>query len=123
MWREPPTSFLRGLPGLPACSESLLLHVLDQEIECPFQDGGQVPIRHPVPEQVLRLPQLVPKCPACGELDFERLLRQRCDDRAPRERSARRRPRDCWPCPARVGRAVRIHHLYTPGTTGKNPPY
>src|SRR5712664_4935373 len=26
-----------------------------KSIECPFQDGGQVPVRHPVPEQVLRL--------------------------------------------------------------------
>jgi len=82
------------VPGFPAYCESLLLHVLDQEIECPFQDGGEVPVRYPVPQQILRLPQLVPKRAAGGELDLERLLRQRCEHSASRNGSARRRPRD-----------------------------
>ncbi len=60
---------LRRLPGLAAHCEPLLLHVLDQEIECSFQNGREVSVRYAVPEQVLRLPQLVPKCAAGGELD------------------------------------------------------
>ena len=87
---------LRCLPGLAAHCESLLLDVLDQQIECPFQDGREVSVRYAVPEQVLRLPQLVPKCAAGGELDLERLLRQGCEERAPRGCSPRRRRRNWW---------------------------
>src|ERR1700694_5846546 len=47
---------LRRPPALPAPCESPLLDVLDQEIECPFQDGRQFPVRYPMPEQILRLP-------------------------------------------------------------------
>ena len=60
----------------------------------PFQDGSQIPVRYPMPKQILRLPQLVPKCAACGELDLVGLLRQRCEHGAPREGIGTRRPRD-----------------------------
>src|SRR6266852_6166223 len=47
------------LPRFPADPEPLLLHVVDQQIERPLDDAGQVSIRNAVPEQVLCLSQLV----------------------------------------------------------------
>src|SRR5690348_18374319 len=49
------------LPRFPTDREPLLLHVLDQQVERPLDDAGQVSIRNAMPEQVLCLSQLVVK--------------------------------------------------------------
>src|SRR5438105_12073384 len=56
----------RRLSRFPTDGEPLLLHLLDQQVERPLEDAGQVSIRNTVSEQILRLAQLVAKCAACG---------------------------------------------------------
>ncbi|HKC58702.1 MAG TPA: hypothetical protein VKB92_01310 [Myxococcales bacterium] len=67
------------LPRFPTDREPLLLHVLDQQIERPVHDAGQVSIRNTVPEQVLCLSELVVKFLVRGELHPVRLLCKRRD--------------------------------------------
>ena len=58
--------FDRWLARFPTDREPLLLHLLDQQVERPFEDAGEVSVRNTVSEQVLCLAQLVAKCAACG---------------------------------------------------------
>src|SRR3989442_54364 len=64
------------LPRFPTDPEPLLLHVVDQQIERPLDDAGQVSIRNAVPEQVLCFSQLVVKFLVGGEFHPVHLLRK-----------------------------------------------
>ena len=86
--------FDRRLPRFPTDREPLLLHLVDQRVERPLEDQGQVSVGNSVSEQVLCLSQLVAKCAACGELDPECLLGKRRDG-GPMVFS-RRRPLGRW---------------------------
>src|SRR5439155_11955670 len=67
------------LPRFPADREPLLLDIVDQQVERPVDDAGQVSIRNTVPEQVLCSSQLVVKFLACGELHPVGLFGKRRD--------------------------------------------
>jgi len=67
------------LARFPTDPEPLLLHVVDQQVERPLDDAGQVSIRNAVPEQVLSHSQLVVKFLVRGELHPVRLLCKRFD--------------------------------------------
>src|SRR5713226_1961461 len=71
--------FGRGLSRLPAHREPLLLHVFDQQVECLFEDRRQVSVGDSVPEQILRLAELVPTRATRGELELEHVLGERCN--------------------------------------------
>src|SRR5713101_6720650 len=87
--------FGRGLSRLAALGEALLLHVVDQHVECLFEDRRQISVGDAVPEQILRLAELVTTRATGGELELERLLGQRCDH-GPAFNASRRR---CgWRC-------------------------
>src|SRR5712691_1066022 len=72
--------FGRSLSRLPTRRESLLLYVLDGQVERSFEDRRQVSVGNAVPEQVLQLAELLTARATRGELELERLLGERCND-------------------------------------------
>src|SRR3979490_1991860 len=66
-------------PRLPAGGESLLLHPFDEEVERLLEDGRQVSVWDPVPEQILRLAELVVTRATPSELELERVLGEWCN--------------------------------------------
>jgi hypothetical protein len=84
--------FWRSLSRLPTRGESLLLDVVDQQVECLLEDCRQVSVRNSVPEQILGLAELVMTRATPGELELERVLGERCNHGpafiAPRHRRA-----------------------------------
>src|SRR5713101_4448767 len=68
-----------GLSRLPTRGEALLLHVFDQRVECLLEDRRQISVGDAVPEQILRLAELVTTRATRGELELERLLGERCN--------------------------------------------
>jgi hypothetical protein len=71
----------RVVPRLPADCESLLLQVHDESFEGLVEDHRQLPAGNAVAEEILRLPELVPKSAGRGELDLEGVRGERRDDR------------------------------------------
>src|SRR5207248_1669501 len=64
---------------LAADSESLLLHLLDEEVDRQIDDACQVARGKAVAEQILSLAELVAESPTRGELHFVGLLGERRD--------------------------------------------
>src|SRR2546428_9408062 len=69
--------FVRGLSRFPTRGESLLLHLLDEQVECPLEDHRQISVRDAVAEQILGLAELVMTRATRGELGLEGLLGER----------------------------------------------
>jgi len=63
---------LHGLvsPRLPAHAEALLQQIRNECIERFLEDDGEIPIGNAVPEEILRLPQLVANFARPGELEL-----------------------------------------------------
>src|SRR5216684_4699333 len=71
--------FGRSRSRLPTRGESLLLHLLDEQVECLLEDRRQVSVGDAVAEQILGLAELVMTRATRGELELERLLGERCN--------------------------------------------
>src|SRR5712692_3379545 len=69
--------FGRSLSRLPTRRESLLLHLLDEQVECVLDDRRQVSVRDAVAEQTLGLSELVTTRATRGELELEGVLSER----------------------------------------------
>src|SRR5712664_4364650 len=64
---------------LPTRGESLFHHLFDEQVECLLENGRQIPVRDPVPEQILGLAELVMTRATPGELELERVLSESRD--------------------------------------------
>src|SRR5216684_5706105 len=71
--------FGRSRSRLPTRGESLLLHLLDEQVECVLDDRRQVSVGDAVTEQILGLPELVMTRATRGELELEGFLGERCN--------------------------------------------
>src|SRR5216683_1870531 len=69
----------RSLSRLPTRGESLLLHLLDEQVECLLDDRRQVSVGDAVAEEILGLAELVMTRPTRGELELEGFLGERCN--------------------------------------------